>query len=226
MITQQIKKEVQQVINVFETGSIGGGYDTISIFKDGRNNTSQITFGKSQTTEQGNLNTLIKMYIENKGVFSPEFRPYLPKIGKESLVNDANFKALLRRSAREDSIMRDTQDIFFDVVYYTPALHFFNGYKFTLPLSLLVIYDSFIHSGGILGFLRERFSEMPPSMGGDEKKWIKSYVDVRNEWLKNHPKKILQNTVYRTVCFQKQIKNGNWMLDQPVDANGVMVSCT
>ncbi len=223
MITQQIKTEVQQIINVFETGSIAGGYDNISIFKDGRNNTYQITYGRSQTTEQGNLRFLIEMYIENNGVFSSEFRPYLSKIGKESLVNDTFFKSLLRKSAREDSIMRETQDRFFDVVYYTPALHFFEGYQFKLPLSLLVIYDSFIHSGGILGFLRQRFREMPPSLGGNEKIWIKSYVDVRHEWLQNNPKKIVQNTIYRTRCFQTQIKNDNWMLDQPVNANGVVV---
>lgn len=223
MITQNIKTEVQQIVNVFETGLIAGGYDAISIYKDGKNNTRQITFGRSQTTEQGNLRYLIEMYIENKGIFSAELKPYLTKIGKSSLVDDAAFKTILRRAAREDSVMRHTQDSFFDIVYYTPALHFFEGYGFTLPLSLLVIYDSFIHSGSIPGFLRQRFREMPPSLGGDEKKWIKAYVDVRHDWLKNHSRKILQNTVYRSVCFQTQIKNDNWMLDQPVNANGVMV---
>ena len=72
-------------------------------------------------------------------------------------------------------------------------------------------------------FLRKRFPEKPPVKGGDEKTWIKQYVDVRHQWLKNHSKKILQNTIYRTQCFKTQIQNNNWNLDQPVRANGVNV---
>ncbi|RYG51219.1 MAG: hypothetical protein EOO01_08965 [Chitinophagaceae bacterium] len=36
----------------------------------------------------------------------------------------------------------------------------------------LVIYDSFLHSGSILEFLRKRFAEMPSSKGGGEKEGI------------------------------------------------------
>lgn len=223
MITLQIKTKIEAIVNVFETGSISGGYDVISIYKDGRKGSRQITYGRSQTTEQGNLRSLIEMYIANKGLFADDFKTYLAKIGKTPLVDDADFKTLLKNAARQDPVMRTTQDYFFDVVYYTPALHFFDGYKFVLPLSLLVIYDSYIHSGGVLSFLRQRFTEMPPSMGGDEKLWVGSYVKVRQDWLQNNPKKVLQNTVYRTQCFLTQIKNDNWMLNLPVNAHGVIV---
>jgi hypothetical protein len=50
-----------------------------------------------------------------------------------------------------------------------------------LPLSMLVVYDSFIHSGSVPMFLRKRFIERPPANGGDEKKWIGSYVEVRHQ---------------------------------------------
>lgn len=55
---------------------------------------------------------------------------------------------------------------------------------FSLPLSALVIYDSFIHSGSILYFLRKRFHEMPTAKGGDEKTWIRQYVGVRQNCLR------------------------------------------
>jgi chitosanase len=217
------KKKIQQIINVFETGIPAGKYDALVIFADGRNGTRQITFGRSQTTEQGNLKTLINMYIARSGKFAGEFAPFVNQIGVVPLVDNAAFKLLLRKSAREDAIMRDTQDHFFDILYYTPALAFFTHLKLTLPLSLLAVYDSFIHSGGVPAFLRERFTALPPSRGGDEKTWIGEYVRVRHEWLATHPKQILRKTEYRTKCFLDQIKSDNWDLKQPVDANGVVV---
>jgi len=121
--------------------------------------------------------------------------------------------------------MRSTQDEFFDLAYYNPAYEFFTRNGFELPLSMLVIYDSYIHSGGVLTSLRKRFGEYPPAKGGNEKKWITSYVDVRHQWLKYHTNPILRRTIYRTQCFKDQIAEDNWMLDKlPINANGVEVN--
>ncbi|GAB2594559.1 chitosanase [Spirosoma areae] len=223
MITKAVKTKIEQIVNVFETGTVEGKYDALVIFNDGRDNTRQITYGRSQTTEQGNLKSLIEMYINRDGLFKSEFIPFRSKIGKVPLVDEGVFKSLLRKAAREDPIMRSTQDEFFDILYYTPALLFFTGLDFTLPLSLLVIYDSFIHSGGVPPFLRERFPELPPAKGGDEKAWIKAYVKTRHEWLATNAKVILRKTIYRTRCFSEQINTNNWMLDHPAEANGVRV---
>ncbi|GAB4027521.1 chitosanase [Spirosoma koreense] len=223
MITLSVKIKVEQIVNVFETSTIEGKYDALVVLKDGLNDTRQITYGRSQTTEQGNLKTLVEMYITRNGLFANEFKPYRTKIGKVPLADDDVFKNLLRKAARQDPIMRTAQDEFFDVLYYMPALAFFTNLAFTLPLSLLVIYDSFIHSGGVPAFLRERFPELPPSGGGDEKAWIKAYVKTRHQWLATNKKVVLQKTVYRTQCFLDQIKTANWQLTQPVNANGVIV---
>lgn len=218
------QQKIQRIINVFETGSPAGKYDAIVIYPDGKDSTRQITYGRSQTTEQGNLKTLINMYIARNGTFADQFKPFVGQIGKVPLVDNAEFKALLRKSAREDGIMRSAQDEFFDILYYAPALAFYTNLEMTKALSLLVIYDSFIHSGRVLPFLRERFTALPPSRGGDEKTWISEYVRVRHDWLKTHPKQLLQKTVYRTQCFLDQIKSGNWDLKQPVNANGTEVA--
>jgi len=225
MVTDANKKLIEHVINVFETGTPEGKYNQITILADGKDRSRQITYGRSQTTEQGNLAKLIEMYILNNGVYAEQFSKYIDKIGKLPLTDNKTFKDLLRAAATEDEIMRATQDEFFGLAYYVPAFDFFSKNGFDLPLSMLVIYDSYIHSGSILRLLRKRFGEYPPAKGGDEKKWITSYVDVRHQWLKYHSNPIVQRTTYRTQCFKEQINLDNWMLDQlPVMANGTAVS--
>jgi len=218
------KSLIQKIVNVFESGSPEGKYDTLVIYDDGVNNTHQITYGRSQTTEQGNLRQLIEMYVENNGKYAVDFVPYLEKIGSESLVDDENFKRLLKEAAQKDRMMRDTQDKFFDQFYWQPAVEFSKRNNFKLSLSMLVIYDSYIQSGSIPMFLRKRFKELTPVNGGDEKKWIESYVDVRHQWLKYHERPILRKTIYRTQVFINEMERGNWDLEKlPIDVNGTKV---
>jgi chitosanase len=225
MIPPTIKRKIIQVVNVFETGTVDGKYDLLSVYKDGPGGIRQITYGRSQTTEFGNLKRLLEMYIREGGIYADAFKPFLSQIGKTpSLCDHIMFRKLLVDAARNDERMRQCQDQFFDLYYYQPALVWFQGFGFTQALSLLVIYDSFIHSGSIPNFLRQKFSEKPPKFGGDENAWISQYVDVRHNWLKNHTRKVLQKTIYRTACFKQQIKASNWDLKQAVNANGTIVS--
>jgi len=215
---------IQQILNVFETGTPEGKYDMLVIYDDGVNDSYQVTYGRSQTTEQGNLRRLIDMYVDTGGDYADDFVPYLDRIGSEPLSDDEYFKELLVKAAREDQNMRDTQDRFFDEVYWNPAKEWFDRNEFELPLTMLVAYDSYIHSGWVPMFLRKRFIESPPARGGDEKKWTSSYVETRHQWLRYHSKKILRKTVYRTQTFMNEIARDNWDLDQlPINANGVNV---
>jgi chitosanase len=223
-LTPQQKRICEQVINVFETGTIQGNYAAIAIFPDGPHGIRQITYGRSQTTEYGNLEELIQMYADANGLFSAQLRPFIEIIGITPLVDNHEFKQLLREAGRTDPVMRRIQDEFFDKRYFQPAMLWADTHAFVLPLSALIIYDSFIHSGGILGFLRKRFPEVPPAKGGDEKTWMTQYVDVRHAWLSTHSNTILQATVYRTQCFKREIARNNWNLSQlPINANGVNV---
>lgn len=213
------KPRILSVVNIFETGTPEGNYADISIFADGKGGTRQITYGRSQTTEQGYLKDLVAAYIANNGTFSDQFKAYLPKIGVTPLVDNAEFKALLKRAAQDDDIMLQTQDDFFDKKYFQPAFKWFTANGFTLPLSMLVIYDSFIHSGSIPDWLRKKFPESPPVRGGDEKAWIKAYVNVRHDWLlsKGEP---LSKTIYRTNAFKTAMANGDWELPNPLVTQG------
>ena len=222
-MTESQQNRILQTINVFETGSLEGDYAAISIYNDGKDNTRQITYGKAQTTEQGNLKKLLQIYIQKGGVYADQIAEYLPVVGIKPLVNDVAFIALLKQSGEKDHIMQEAQDLFFERMYFQPAMEWCDTEGFTLPLSKLVIYDSFIHSGSILPLLRNRFAEKTPIRGGSEKMWITLYINERKAWLKTHRNPVLQKTVYRCACFQDAIKKGNWYLTKPLNANGVSV---
>lgn len=218
------KRVILQVLNAFETGSAEGNYADISIFHDGPGDRRQITYGRSQTTEYGHLRELLTRYVDApKAGFAGVLRPYVPRIGHVPLVDDHNFLGLLEE-AGHDLVMHEVQDQFFEDVYFQPALYWAESHGFILPLSMLVIFDSFIHSGGILASLRSRFPAMPPGQGGNEKEWVEQYVSVRNDWLANHRRPALHNTTYRTRMLLREILHNNWDLsERPIDAHGVKI---
>ena len=219
------KRIIESIINAFETGSADGDYSNISIYADGPHNIRQITYGRSQTTEYGNLRRLVEEYVDAGGVFSQQLAPYADQVGSTPLTDNTNFKSLLRKAGNQDPIMRETQDRFFDEVYFKPAMQWADEHGLTLPLSALVIYDSYIHSGHILWVIRNMFPESPPSSGGDEKAWVSAYVNARHRWLESHPRAAVRSSVYRTKCTKREIQRGNWDLSQvPVNANGIQVS--
>jgi chitosanase len=215
---------IERVINTIETGKPEGDYSNISIFADGPHDIRQITYGRAQTTEYGNLRKLIIMYSEQNGIHSQNLKPYIDKIGSEKLVDNIPFKKLIREAGRNDPIMRQIQDQFFEEVYFMPAMKWADDNGFTLALSALVIYDSYIHSGQILWLLRNMFSESPPASGGNEKKWIRDYINARHDWLSNHHRPAVRKSNYRTQAFNAQISKGNWDLKTvPIQTNGTDV---
>lgn len=226
LINERVHSICVQVLNVFETGTKAGNYSKISIYADSPHKTKQITYGKSQTTESGNLKKLLEKYLSMNPTTAAAavIKSRVDKVGKTPyMVNDTEFINALKAAGKE-KIMIEAQDQFFDEAYFNPAYKWFHANGFTLPLSMLVIYDSFIHSGGILSFLRNRFSAVPPAKGGDEKTWIKEYVRVRRAWLASHSNTDLRPTVYRMKTMERAMSDDNWMLDKPVYANGVVVS--
>ena len=228
-ITSIIKKKIEQVINVFETGSATGNYGELVKYRDYSDPVTkslivQVTYGRSQTTEFGHLKALVQDYMNSKGIYADQFLPYLNRIGKmPSLATDDIFCKALKDAGKNDPIMKTCQDHLFEIKYYQPAHNWFTVNGFVLPLSLLVIYDSIIHSGSVLPFLRKRFSTVLPASGGNEQEWINNYVNVREDWLATHSNPLLHATVYRTQCLKKQIEQNNWDLVQKVIANGITI---
>lgn len=208
------KSIIEKIVNCFETGRPDGNYAAIAKLHDGPHGIQQITYGRSQTTEYGNLRILIQQYVATNSMYSQQLKPYAEKVGSIPLVNNSIFIQLLKDAATNDLVMRQTQDQFFDERYFKPAIKWAAENGFTLPLSAAVIYDSFIHSGSILWIIRQKFSENPPALGGDEKAWITAYVKARDRWLANHHRVIVRGTTYRTKTFLQEIEKGNWDLRQ------------
>lgn len=220
----QIKKLIVSTVNAFETGSAGGNYALLTVFRDGKGNTRQITYGRSQTTEQGNLKALLLLYVENGGKYAKQIAPYIGRMGKESLVDNKTFKNWLVKAGQSDPIMIATQDQFFDRQYFLPAMKWAADNGFVLALSRLVIYDSFVHSGSIMWFLRQRFLEVPPINGGDERAWIRAYMLTRLAWLRSHENDAIRRSAYRAETLLAQIEGNNWALDKVYVANGAKIS--
>lgn len=225
----KIISKVGQIVNVFETGALKGNYAQVTILNDGKfpngkRGMPQITYGSKQTTEQENLIILIQMYVDAQGLYAELFKPYLSKIGKQSLVKDKVFIDLLKK-AGTDPIMVTTQDVFFEEVYMKPAKKWCNDMGLVEPLSFAVVFDSFIHSGKIRDDIRNMpgFTAVPPALGGNEREWITQYVKFRGLWLLSKSDPVLQRTIYRMKTFEKAIEMGNWDLSQVVYANGISI---
>lgn len=220
MANPDLKNKINRMLNVFEndSGSPESDYTSIYLYKDGNNNRRQVTLGRGFTDDGGNLKKVVERYIKKGGKYADNFKKYLNSFGKGILDDDRDFLKLLVLSGKEDQIMRDAQDEIFDEKYWNPAEDFFNDNKFTLPLSLAVILDSYLHSGSILLFLRKRFPASVPLRGGNEKDWINQYVKVRRSWLKSKGKP-LSNTLYRPDFFLSEIKKSNWNFNCPLIAN-------
>ena len=117
--------------------------------------------------------------------------------------------------------MQFTQEQAFDNKYISPAYQWCEKNKFVLPLSKLVIADSYLHSGSILTSIRNMF----PATIDNEKLWIEQYCKARKSWLANHSRKVLHNTVYRMNFMLNLIEKGDWELNKfPYNANGVRIT--
>lgn len=226
-LSAEQERKAKQVLNILETGTAEGRYDDITILGDGPSDRAQITFGRSQTTEWGNLRTLIQRYYdapdENISI-SGQLAKFLPEIGVRSLVTNEEFKRLLRLAAQTDPVMKRVQDQFFDDVYWLPSQRWCINWGFQTALAALVAYDSWIQSGGVLNVIRQRFPEVPPIRGGEERAWIHAYVLERQTWLATHFKKEVPKTIYRTRMLMREIFRGNWDLAMPIRTQGVVVS--
>jgi chitosanase len=226
MITADNKKRIQSVLSIIETGSPDGNYGDVTIYADGKigsdgKPTKQITYGAHQTTEQSHLKTLLESYVQKNGKLASAMIPYIARIGVEPLWQETAFVKMLE-DAGNDPMMKEVQDVFFDTTYYQKALDWFEDHGFKLPLSLLVIYDSFIHSGKIRDDIRNQFAESVPKDGGNEKTWITKYVYARHEWLSTRENPILRKTNYRTEGYKVQIALDNWSLTNKVKMNGML----
>jgi chitosanase len=214
-LTGRQRQTAQAIINLFETSEVLGNYSQVTIIaKD----TGHLTFGRSQTTlGSGNLSLLLQRYCANPGArFGPRLGPYMPRVAQRdfSLDNELKLHNILRASA-DDPVMRDTQDIFFDELYWQPAVRAAQQMNLTSPLAIAVVYDSHVH--GSWAAIRDHTIELSGKVSAKgERAWIAAYVATRRNWLATNERADLRATVYRMEAFQRLIEQGFWGLDLPL----------
>ncbi len=224
-LTKTQRKTAQAIVNIFETGRVHGDYGQVTLLPG---DTGHLTYGRAQTTlASGNLGLLIRQYCDADGAeFADQLLPFLPALENRDTALDQNeeLKGLLR-AAGSDPVMQETQDAFFDRVYWEPAVKSAAYIAVDEPLSVSVVYDSRIH--GSWHMIRDRTLKSvgsPAEIG--EKKWIESYVETREGWLANHKNKLLHKTVYRMKNFGRLISQRKWRLPLPITVHGVVVNQT
>lgn len=225
LLTATQKLTAQAIVNIFETSQVLGDYGQVTVIAG---DTGHLTFGRSQTTlGSGKLHGLLARYCANPGAsLGGRLAPYLPRLAARdpSLDQDGRLHNLLRASA-DDRVMRDTQDQFFDEVYWQPALRSAQGAGITSPLGVAVVYDSIIH--GAWKALADATRQQHGGLAAiGEQAWIRAYVATRRAWLANHRRRDLRPTAYRMEAFGRLIDQGYWGLALPLVVRGQEISAT
>ncbi|RJF95743.1 chitosanase [Noviherbaspirillum saxi] len=223
MLTATQGKAAQAIVNIFETSRVLGDYGQVTVISG---DSGHLTYGRTQTTlGSGNLTTLIKQYCVNPGArFGAKLASYIPRLDRKDFSLDADqiLHNILRASA-DDPVMRETQDAFFDQVYWKPALRAASGLGIRTPLGVAVVYDSIIH--GSWERMRDRTNGNSGAIGTiGEQKWIAGYVATRKQWMETHTRPDIRATVYRMDAFQRLIDQGFWGLDLPLVVRGLEIS--
>lgn len=222
--TPEQRRVIDYVLSVFETGKVptAESYSTCTILADG----AGISYGKHQCTDRaGSLDAVVKAYILKGGRYSEELRSFVPLLESNFSTGAApggpwppQVRGLvdILKEAGADPAMQKAQDEVFDRDYFLPAVSHARNIGLTQALSLLVVYDTCIHSGprGV-DTIRVRFPEPSPAKGGDEGAWVSAYLGARRAWLAGNSNPVVQRTVYRIDALSDLVRSGNWSLTTP-----------
>jgi chitosanase len=231
--TPEQRRAINGVLSIFETGRMptAASYSTCTILPDG----AGISYGTHQSTDRaGSLDAIVKRYIELGGVHAAALQPYLPYFAANESAAEppkgpwsAKTRAVIDilKAAGADPKMQQAQEEVFDRDYFMPAVNHANQIGLTKALSLLVVYDTCIHSGpGGVTMIRNMFAAKSPANGGTEAEWVKAYLNARRNWLGTHKMTILHGTVYRMDALLALITAGNWDLTPPFKVRTVTVA--
>ncbi|MFZ1702147.1 MAG: chitosanase [Pyrinomonadaceae bacterium] len=227
--TERAKFVALAIVNIFETGRPAGDYAACVVLNDG----AGVSYGFAQFTHRsGALYAVVERYLANGGKIGREiFTAAMPFLRSSrasaigELARNTRFKNALR-SAAVTREMKDAQHFIATERYLKPAIVICERLRFTLPLSLAVVYDSVVHGSWERMAARVRVAASaaitPKGVTLTEKAWITAYVRRRHAWLTAIVR--LRPTTYRTKFFLDQIAVGNWELRTPMTVHAVRLS--
>jgi chitosanase len=210
------------IVNVFETGTVGGDYGQVSVLPG---DTGRLSYGRAQASlGSGNLHLLVERYCATVGArYGARLRAWLPALAARNAAADGDTKLHnLLRACADDPVMRDVQDAFFDELFWEPALRAAARLGLRSPLATAVVYDSWVH--GSWPLVRERTQVAGALHDVGEHAWVQRYVRLRREWLATHPSPLLRQTVHRMDAFQRLIEQEAWGLPLPLVVRGQEIS--
>lgn len=220
LVSQYVEDKIKKILSKYETGNTDIRHDAVYVYADGLNKRKQVTLSYGFTEDGGNLIKLLRVYFVLNGKYSALLSPFAEKIGKGVLWDSKPFIELLKEAAQKDPFFCDCQDFCFEALYLNRGQDKAVEYGIKTHLGIAVITDSVLH--GSLDTVAASFPEARPSRGGDEKIFIKAYLNARRKWLILRGGD-LANSVYRVDGFLDAISKDNWDLTQPFIANGTKI---
>lgn len=198
-----------------------GDYGAVTVLPG---DTGHLSYGRSQVTlGSGNLYRMIQLYCSTPRAAFPWLSSYLPRMQQRdfALDTDMTLRAFLQQ-AGQDRVMRTVQDQFFDANYWSPAAQSAANFGISSALGTSVVYDS--HVQGAWATVRDLTTAQCGALGViSENDWVSQYLNVRRDWLANHPNPALHPTVYRVDCFLSLIQDSSWDLALPINIQGVTI---
>ena len=227
-LTAAQKRCAEQLISLFENGTINFQYGYAKRLGDGRG----ITFGCAGfTTATGDGFEVIKEYTARRP-HNPLAR-YLPRLARLAAQASADVRGLqgfeqaVARAAR-DPIFRKVQDNVMNQLYYAPSVAYSNELGLKTPLARAVLYDTVVmHGDGDdpdgTAALPARTQEAvggTPASGVDEATWLSAFLQTRKADLLNPfdsaTQQVWAEAAGRVDVFEALAASGNYDLRSPI----------
>jgi chitosanase len=185
----------------------------------------QVTLSIGFTEGSGNLSKVLNMYCLMNGDYTAQLQPYISKIRTGVLASSDSFIALLKEMGQKDELFGKCQEFAYRALILKLGYKKCADFGIKSALGALIIQDSVLH--GSLDLVANIFAYPRPSRGGDEKEFLKQYVDARRKWWLNHPNNPYQGQegkgTYRMDLMLRLLNAENWDLSQSFSTNGVVI---
>ena len=228
-LTAAQKHRAEQLISLFENGTINFQYGYAERLGDGRG----ITFGCAGfTTGTGDGFEVVKEYTARRP-HNPlaRYLRRLAQLAAQAPTGDVRglqgFEQAVARAAR-DPIFRKVQDNVMNQLYYAPSVAYSDELGLKTPLARAVLYDTVVMHGdgddpdgtaALLARTQEAVGGTPAS-GVDEASWLSAFLQTRKADLLNAfdpaTRQAWAEAAGRVDVFEALAASGNYDLRGPI----------
>ncbi len=217
--TERDKAAARAILSVFETSQKQGDPAAVAVLDDG----AGVSYGIKQFTHGGGaLEEVLREFARLAPAHQASATRYADQLRNRSAANveqmgaDLSFRQWLRQAGRTPE-MRTAQETIADRNYLNPALAECERNGFIEPLSLAVVFDSYVQGSWERC---KRDTNAKHRRPVPEKRWIVDYLATRTQFLQGRKSGAARASVYRPATFQKLIERGNWKLATPFTVHG------